>query len=185
MNRIDFVSHSFSRALFGYNRAQVDRLVRDLSDSLSRVTEEKIALAAKVRELEAGFSEVKERESALQEALTAARDAGGIIRESAQKEAQLVLETARLKADGMLQNANARLARVMEEAANAKKIKALFEMKLKAIIEDHLRLLSLNRQESASLEAATQKLAGTNPLPTLVNQGADQSPDQGDETSDA
>ena len=165
MNRLDFVSYSFSRSLFGYNRVQVDRLMRDLSDSLARMTEEKLALAARVKELEAGFADVKEREATLQDALATARDAGGMIRETAQKEAQLILETARLKADSHLQNANARLARIMKEAADAQKNKTLFEMKLKTIIDDHLRLLSLNRQESESLDAATQKLSGTMSLP--------------------
>lgn len=176
MNRIDFVRPSFSRTLFGYDRVQVDRLVQDLSDALARMTEEKVALAARVKELENGFTEIREREAALREALAGTRAMSDSVRAAAQKEAQLILETARLKADGLLQNANARLARVMEEAADAKKNKALFEMKLKTIIDDHLRLLTLNRQESESLEAATRKLHGTGPLPDGSPDGTPRDP---------
>ncbi len=160
MDRIELINRNIPKALFGYNRAQVDRLMLDLSDALARVTEEKLVLSAKVKDLETRLAELKERESAMQETLLATRRVGDDIRAAAQKEAQLILETARVKADNLLCNANARLARVMEEAAGAKKAKALFEMKLKAVIDDHLRLLDLNRQESASLEAATQKLPG-------------------------
>lgn len=161
MKRIDLVNRSIPRALLGYDRVQVDRLMQDLSDALGRVTEEKITLSARVKDLESGLVEAKERETALKEALAATSGAGDTIRNAAQKEAQLILETARLKADAMLQNANTRLVRLVEEAADAKKTKALFEMKLKAVIDDHLRLLSLNRQESASLETAARKLNGT------------------------
>lgn len=160
MKRIDLGNRSIPRALFGYDRVQVDRLMQDLSDALGRITEEKVALSARVKVLESGLAEARERETALKDALSATSGASETIRSAAQKEAQLILETARLKADGMVQNANARLVRLMEEAADAKKTKALFEMKLRAVIDDHLRLLSLNRQESASLEAAAHKLDG-------------------------
>lgn len=170
MNHIDLARPPIPKALFGYDRVRVDSLVQDLSDALARVTEEKVALAARAKELENCLAAMKSREAALRETLAAAQGMGETIRAAAQKEAQLVLETARLKADGMLQNANARLARIMEEAAAAKKNKALFEMKLKAVIDDHLRLLALNRQESESLEAATQKLHETG-LPPLSGKG--------------
>ncbi|SBW11125.1 DivIVA family protein [uncultured delta proteobacterium] len=160
MNRIDLINRAIPRAFFGYDRVQVDRLMQDLSDALAKVTEEKIALSARLREVETRYAAMQERETAMQEALVATKRMGDDIRATAQKEAQLILETARLKADGLLQNANARLARVMEEAAEAKKNKTLFEMKLRAVIDDHLRLLNMNRQESASLEAAAKKLGG-------------------------
>lgn len=161
MKRIDLGNRSIPRALFGYDRVQVDRLMQDLSDALGRITEEKVALSARVKALESDLAEARERETAMKEALSATSGVSEAIRSAAQKEAQLILETARLKADGMVRNAEARLARLMEEAADAKKTRVLFEMKLKAVIDDHLRLLSLNRQESASLEAAAQKLDGT------------------------
>lgn len=158
MNRIDLINRAIPRALFGYDRAQVDRLMQDLSDALGKVTDEKRLMAAKIQELESRLADLQEREAAMQETIFATRRMGDDIRAAAQKEAQLVLETARVKADALLQNANARLARLMEEAAGAKKARTLFEMKLRAVINDHLRLLDLNRQESASLEAATAKL---------------------------
>lgn len=159
MNRIDRINKAIPRRLFGYGRTQVDRLMQDLSDALARMTEEKVALSSRVKELEARIAEMKDRESALQSALASPRRIDDDIRATAQKEAQVILETARVKADGLLQNANLRLARLMEEAAEAKKAKVRFEMQIKSVITDHLRLLDLNRQESASLEAAARKLA--------------------------
>lgn len=159
MYRIDRINKAIPRRLFGYGRVQVDGLMQDLSDALARMTEEKVALSSRVKELEARIAEMKDRESVLQSALVSPRQIGDDIRDVAQKEAQIILETARVKADGLLQNANLRLARLMEEAAEAKKAKVRFEMQIKSVINDHLRLLDLNRQESASLEAAARKLA--------------------------
>ena len=162
VSRIDLVNRAIPRVFRGYDCLQVDRLLQDLSDALGRATDDKVALNARVQDLEARLAEHKEREEALQDALVASRRVGDDIRDAAQKEAQLILETARVKADGLLQNANLRLARIMEEVAAAKKAKVHFEMKLRAVIDDHLRLLELDRQESASLEAAMTKLAENN-----------------------
>lgn len=158
-SRIDLINRAIPKAFRGYDCLAVDRLVQDLSDALAKATDERIALSAKVKDLETQLREHKEREAALQDALVASRRMADEIRETAQKEAQLVLETARVKADGLLQNAQARLARLMEEAAGAKKAKAQFEMKLRSVIAEHLRLLDLDKQESASIETAMRKMA--------------------------
>lgn len=158
-SRIDLINRAIPKAFRGYDRLAVDRLVQDLSDALARATDERVALSAKVKELEARIAEHKEREAALQDALVSARRMGDEIRETAQKEAQLILEKARIKADGLLQNARARLARLMEEAAGARKAKVQFEMKLRSAIGEHLRLLEMDKLESAGIEAAMRKMA--------------------------
>jgi len=158
-SRIDLINRAIPRAFRGYDCLAVDRLVQDLSDALGKATDERIALSAKVKELETRLAEHKEREAALQDALVSARRMGDEIRETAQKEAQLILETARIKADGLLQNARARLARLMEEAAGAQKAKVRFEMKLRSVIGEHLRLLEMDKQESAGIETAMRKMA--------------------------
>lgn len=157
-SRIDLINRALPKAFRGYACLEVDRLVQDLSDALARATDERMALAAKVKDLEAHLAEYKERETALQETFLAGRRISEEIRDAAQKEAQLVLETARVKADALLQNAQIRLTRVAEEAAAAQKTKVQFEMKLRSVIEEHLQLLDLNRKESAGLEALSQKM---------------------------
>lgn len=148
------INRGLSKAFRGYSCAEVDRLLQDLSDALARATDEKMALAARLAEAEERLKEHREREAALQDALVASRRMSDDIRAAAQKEAQLILDTARVKADALVQNAHVRLARIMEEIVAAKKTKVQFEMKLKAVIEGHLRLLDMERRETAALEAS-------------------------------
>ncbi len=161
--RIEFMNHALPRALFGYSRPHVDSLLQDLSASLARLSEEKLDLAKRAGRLEEALAEYRQREIALREALIATRRTSEDIKAAAQKEAQLVLDTANSRAESLLNNANLRLARVMEEAAEAQKAKARFELKLRSVIEGHLRLMELDRQESASLDAAVAKLAKQGP----------------------
>ena len=159
ISRIDLVNRHLPRTFRGYDIAETDRLLQDLSDALGKASDEKVALTARVAELENKLMEHRRREGAMQQALVASQRMGEQLRAAAQKEAQLILEKAHTKAEGFLHNAHVRLARTMEELAEAKKGKALFEAQLRNVIRDHLCLLDLNRQESTSLEAAQAKLA--------------------------
>lgn len=85
MNRLDLMGQALPRAFRGYARGDVDRLLQDLSDSLARLSEEKLALAARVARLEETLAEHRQREVALQEALGAARSMGDTIKDTAQK----------------------------------------------------------------------------------------------------
>ena len=156
-SRIDLINRALPKAFRGYSCTEVDRLMQDMSDALARVTEEKVFLAAKLTDAVEEAKKFREREAAMQETLVASHRMNESVRTAAQKEAQLILDTARVKADALLQNANVRLERILEEIENAKKAKAQFEMKLKAVIEGHLRLLELERQEAAALETSLPK----------------------------
>lgn len=158
-SRIDLINRAIPKTFRGYSCAEVDRLLQDLSDALARTTDDKVTLTTKINELEERLAVYREREAALQDALVAGRRVSDDIRAAAQKEAQLILDTARVKADALAQNANMRLARILEEVADIKKSKIQFEMKIKAVIEGHLRLLELNGQEFAALEAELERLA--------------------------
>ena len=156
---IDRVNCSLSRAFRGYDVKQTDRLVQDLADALTKARDEKVTLISRLAELETKLVEYKQREASIQQTLIASQRMGEELRVAAQKEARITLEKARLKADELLQNAQIRLARILEEMAQAQKAKVCFETQLKNVIQDHLRLLDLNRQQSASLDVATTRLA--------------------------
>ncbi len=164
ISRIDLINRSLPRAFRGYDVEATDRLVQDLSDALARASDEKVALMTRLADCEAKIAAYTQREASVHQALASGQRMGEALRASAQKEAMLILEKARIRADGLVQNANVRLARILEEVAEAQKAKVRFEAHLKRVIQDHLRLLELNRQESASLEDAHAKLAPDQPV---------------------
>jgi len=161
MKPLELANRTIPRSLFGYNRVRVDGLMQDLSDALARMTEEKVTLSILLREMEHRLEDGLKREALLKENLIASNRVGDNIREAAYKEAQLIQDTARLKAKTVLQSAHDRLARIVEEAAQAKKNTVLFEMQLRAIIGDHLRLLDMNRSEPVSPETTARNPSET------------------------
>ena len=158
VNRIDLLNHTFSRALRGYDPEEVDNYLQDVADTLAQLGDERVRLANHVARLEERLAEYTEREGALHETLMASQRMMDDLKLSAQKEAQLIIESAQNRAENLTNQANLRLARILDEISEARKLKAQFEFKVRSVIEGHLRLLELGQMEDTRMERATAAL---------------------------
>lgn len=159
VNRIDLLNHSFSRVLRGYDPEEVDGFLQDIADTLARLGDERVRLANQVAELETRIAEHMQREKALHETLMASQRMMEEVKLAAQKEAQLIIESAQNRAENLTNQANLRLARILDEISEARKLKAQFEFKVRSVIEGHLKLLELGQMEDARMERATAALS--------------------------
>ena len=159
VNRIDLLNHTFSRVLRGYDPEEVDTYLQDIADAMAQLGDERVRLANMVARLEERLAEYGERESALRETLLVSQRMMEEIKSSAQKEAQLILEAAQNRAENLTNQANLRLARILDEISEARKLKAQFEFKVRSVIEGHLKLLELGQMEDARMERATAALS--------------------------
>lgn len=159
VSRIDILNQRFARSLRGYDTAEVDRFVQEVADTVGTLSEEKAALAARTSDLEARLAEFRERETALRDTLMTTQKMSAEIKAGAQREAQLIIDAAHAKAENLLNQGNLRLARLEEEIASARKLKAQFEMRVRAVVEQHLSLLDMSAREDAALDAAAARAA--------------------------
>ena len=158
VNRIDLLNRSFARALRGYDPEEVDNFLQDAADTMAQLGDERVRLGNRVTQLEARLSEYAERENVLREALLSSQRMSEDMKAAAQKEAQLIIESAHNRAESLINQANMRLARILEEISEARKLKAQFEFKVRSVIEGHLKLLELGQLEDARVESATAAL---------------------------
>lgn len=159
VNRIDLMNHSFSRVLRGYDPEEVDNLLQEVADTLGRLGDERVRLSNAVSTLEDRIAAQAEREESLREAMVASQRMAEDMKLSAQKEAQLVIEAAQNRAENITNQANLRLARILDEISEARKLKAQFEFKVRSVIEGHLKLLELGQMEDTRMERASAALS--------------------------
>ncbi|MDR0339338.1 MAG: DivIVA domain-containing protein [Desulfovibrio sp.] len=155
VNRVDLLNHTFSRALRGYDTDEVDNVIQEVADTLARLGDERVRLANRVAQLEERMAEYSERENALRQTLLASQRMMEDLKNAAQKEGQLIIEAAQNHAENLTNQANQRLARILDEISEARKLKAQFEFKVRSVIEGHLKLLELGQMEDARMERAT------------------------------
>src|SRR5438309_11398170 len=86
------------RAMLGYKREQVDKLLADIAASFEDVWRERADLADKVEQLETDIVRYKEIESLLRETLISAERAASQLKEQARREADLILTEAHTEA---------------------------------------------------------------------------------------
>ena len=158
VNRIDLLNHTFSRALRGYDPEEVDNFLQDVADTMARLGDERVRLGNLVSQLESRLSDYAERENSLRETLLFSQKMNEETKASAQKEAQLIIEAAQNRAESLTNQANLRLARILDEISEARKLKAQFEFKVRSVIEGHLKLLELGQLEDSRVERATAAL---------------------------
>jgi len=176
VNRIDLLNHTFSRVLRGYDPEEVDNYLQDIADTMARLGDERVRLTNLVAQLEERLAAYGERESALRETLLASQRMLEEIKSSAQKEAQLIIDSAQNRAENLTNQANLRLARILDEISEARKLKAQFEFKVRSVIEGHLKLLELGQMEDARMERAT---AALNRRSDIRNEAARSEPGSG------
>jgi cell division initiation protein len=158
VNRVDILNHSFSRTLRGYNPEEVDNYLQDVADTLARLGDDRVRLTNLTTRLEEQLQRYAERENAVRETLLISRRMAEELKSAAQKEAQLLIEAAQNRAENLTNQANQRLARILDEIAEARKLKAQFEFKVRSVIEGHLKLLELSRMDDIRMERATAAL---------------------------
>ncbi len=170
VNRIDLLNHTFSRSLRGYATEEVDGFLQDVADALGRLSDERVRLLNRVSQLESLIEEYARREESLQEALVATRKMSDDMKAQAQREAQLIIDSAQGRAESLTNHANLRLARILEEISEARRLKAQFEFKVRSVIEGHLKLLELGQLEDTRMEKAVTSL-GRRPAGSSAEDG--------------
>ena len=160
INRIDLLNHTFTRTLRGYDPDEVDGFLQDIADSLASLGDERIRLTDLVNKLERRIAEQAKREKVLRETLMASQKMVEDMKAAALKEAQLIVEAAQVRAENLTNQSNQRLARILDETADARRVKAQFEFRLRSLIEGHLRLLDMGvREDELYLESAEVRAA--------------------------
>ncbi len=151
ISRIDILNKTFTKSLRGYNPGEVDSFLQAVADTIGKLTEERMELTNQVKILAAQLAEHKERESTLRDTLMTTQKLTDGLKATAQREAQLIIDSAHTRAENLLQQGNLRLAQLEESIAETRKLKTQFEMRIRSMIEAHLKLLDMENDENESM----------------------------------
>jgi len=138
---LDIRNHSFPRRVSGYDREEVDTFVRMLAEDYEATLRESQALRDRVNELELRIQELTASERLLQETLTTAQQLSSDLKETAMKEAELMISEAEIQGEKVLDAAHRRAARLAEDIREMKHLRVRLAAAIRSTIETHLGLL--------------------------------------------
>lgn len=148
----DVEGQDFTRKMRGFDVEEVRLFLKAVSEEIERVTLENGSLVEANAALKIRVDDFKERERTLQETLVTAQRMSADMKDRSKAEAGLLVKEARVKAERILQQAQDQLHALEDEIGRIRLEKAAFENRLRSMIEEHLSLLDLRKQENSDFE---------------------------------
>ena len=144
---LDIKQKQFRLRFRGFDIGEVDSFLEEITSQMEELVRENGALKEEVSRLQAQVAEFRESEKELRNTLMSAQRMSEDMKASAERQAQLKLKETEMQAEQMLASARRELAKVEEEISELNRIKERFVLKIKGMIEDHLKMLSYEERE--------------------------------------
>lgn len=141
---IEIQQHQFKTRLLGYDTTAVDSFLEMLADELERLHKQNNELKESLARTRVSLEQMREREKALQETLMTAHQVTEELKINARKEAEIVVAEAHIEGDRVIREANERRIQLINEVQEIRRQKISFEGGLRALIENHLKLMDLD-----------------------------------------
>ena len=150
----------FNRKVRGFDPEEVTLYLRSVAEEIERLNLENARLLEETGRLRKDVDGHVEREKTLQETLVTAQKMSEELKERTQIQADQLIHEARIRSERTLQETQDQLARLEAEISRAKLDRDLFEKRLEATIEEHLKMLE---QRRALREAAPDNVRPIRP----------------------
>jgi cell division initiation protein len=149
---LDIRHKEFKRGMRGYADVEVDEFLDQVADEYERLFKENIDLQDRVESLEDKVAGYKRIEDTLQKTLVNAQASAEEQKQNANKQAQLVLQDAELKARQLVNEAYSERQGIEQSMAKLRSAEEDFRFKFGQLLDGYLRQL----QETPAVAAATQ-----------------------------
>ncbi len=160
---LDVRNHHFGRRLSGLDRGEVESFLQLVSEDYEQLLRENEAQGERARQLEQRVEQLVADERLLKETLLSAQTMADDLREAAVKESEVLVGSAEVQAEKILDASHRRAARLAEEIREMRGLRTRLALALRSTIEGHLALVDSIEEasEDESGEAVVTYLART------------------------
>lgn len=156
---IDIQQQQFRRSLRGFDVREVNNFLELVAQQMGELTRANSVLRTELRQTQRDLDEHCDREATLKEAMLTAQRAIDEIREQAEKQADLIVNAADLRAEKMLHSAHKRANGILEDIQDLKHQRARALAELRGVINTHQKLLDVHedkqKDQASQLEDAS------------------------------
>ena len=111
----DILNHEFNSKLKGFDPEEVKNFLIVISEAFEKIISEKEELKKELKRKNEELQKLKKREDVLRDTLIAAQKFSAEIKNNANKEAEILIREAELKAEDIISNAITRQSEIREE----------------------------------------------------------------------
>ncbi len=159
---LDIQQMVFRTKFRGYDREEVNRFLEELAQTVEALNRENAVLREKVAFTEQQLADLKRTESTLSNTLVSAQTLADEVKRAAQRDSELIVREAELKAGELIRQARVELAETQRDLSLLQKQRLLMVERLRASIRTFERMLEIEEAEAyqESAPAPEEKLEG-------------------------
>jgi cell division initiation protein len=148
---LDIQQKQFTTRLRGFDMEEVDSFLELIREEMEELLRENANLREEARRYEKQLKEYKNLETTLKDTLISTQQMAEEFRNTAKKDAELIMKEAELKAQDIIRDAQEKVVKIHEDITDLKGVRRHFKEELKRLIENHLSMLEFDRErEEAS-----------------------------------
>ena len=137
----ELLEKEFSIRFRGYDREEVDSFLEEVANFLTSVIKERNELKDKILAYKKQLSMLKHQESEFRKAITTAHQMAEDMKTSAEKEAELVIERAKLDADRIVADAHQEAIQLEDRIRKLRMLQRESVHKMRSSFEGFIRIL--------------------------------------------
>ena len=159
---LDIQQMVFTVGFRGYEKEEVNRFLEELAQTVESLNRDNAAQREKIIFLEQQLAELKRMEATLSNTLLSAQSLAEDVKRNAQREADLVIKEAELKAGELIRQARVELTDMQRDLSSLRKQRLLMVERLRASLRMFERLFEVEEQEALhdAATASEEKLEG-------------------------
>ena len=159
---LDIQQMVFKVSLRGYDKEEVNRFLEELAQTVESLNRDHAVQQEKIMFLEQQLAELKRTEATLSSTLLSAQSLAEDVKRNAQREAELVIKEAELKAGELIRQARVELTDTQRDLSSLQKQRLIMVERLRASLRMFERLFEVEEQDALhdTTTASEEKLEG-------------------------
>jgi cell division initiation protein len=141
----------------GYHKTQVDQFLEEIAESVEELTKENLVLKEKLSGKDEELGQLKRAESTLTSTLISTQSFVDQLKRGAQRDADLVVKEAELKAEEILSQSRAELVDMRRTISGLRQQRALVLDRLRSTLSSFHRLVEVEEEPDAVLDSSFEE----------------------------
>jgi len=153
---LDIQHKVFDTQWRGYHKPQVDQFLEEIAESVEELTKENLVLKEKISGKDEELSQLRRAETTLTSTLISTQSFVDQLKRGAQRDADLIVKEAELKAEEILAQSRSELVEMRRMISVLKQQRALVLDRLRLTLSSFHRLVEIEDQPEPSREEGEQ-----------------------------
>ena len=153
---LDIQHKVLDRQWRGYDKTQVDQFLEEIAETVEELTKDNMLLKEKLTGKDEELKQLKRAESTLTSTLISTQSFVDQLKRGAQRDSDLIVKEAELKAEEILSQSRAELVDMRRTISGLRQQRALVLDRLRSTLSSFHRLIEVEEQPDISLDSSLE-----------------------------